>query len=147
MISKSTSRRGRKVMPIQVPDRLLSRWRRPIRLCLGNPTAFAPSLPRVLSLWRPRQFSLLVKTVLRPDGPGCADGVRDHANKPGATGRVENVGVDLVPVSYTHLRAHETVLDLVCRLLLEKKKTYKHTSTAQQHTTNTPNQKPHIKNT
>ena len=28
----------------------------------------------------------------------------------------------IVPVSYTHLRAHETVLDLVCRLLLEKKK-------------------------
>src|SRR5664280_2732364 len=25
-----------------------------------------------------------------------------------------------IPVSYTHLRAHETVLDLVCRLLLEK---------------------------
>ena len=28
----------------------------------------------------------------------------------------------ILPVSYTHLRAHETVLDLVCRLLLEKKK-------------------------
>ena len=28
----------------------------------------------------------------------------------------------LEAVSYTHLRAHETVLDLVCRLLLEKKK-------------------------
>ena len=28
-------------------------------------------------------------------------------------------------VSYTHLRAHETVLDLVCRLLLEKKKNSK----------------------
>ena len=27
-----------------------------------------------------------------------------------------------IPVSYTHLRAHETVLDLVCRLLLEKTK-------------------------
>ena len=25
-------------------------------------------------------------------------------------------------VSYTHLRAHETVLEIVCRLLLEKKK-------------------------
>src|SRR5664280_3330533 len=25
-----------------------------------------------------------------------------------------------IAVSYTHLRAHETVLDLVCRLLLEK---------------------------
>src|SRR5450756_1386861 len=28
----------------------------------------------------------------------------------------------MVPVSYTHLRAHETRHDLVCRLLLEKKK-------------------------
>ena len=30
--------------------------------------------------------------------------------------------VDMPAVSYTHLRAHETVLDLVCRLLLGKKK-------------------------
>ncbi len=35
-------------------------------------------------------------------------------------------GRALTPVSYTHLRAHETVLDLVCRLLLEKKN--KHTA-------------------
>eukprot|EP00656_Telonema_subtile_P012320 TRINITY_DN16198_c0_g4_i3.p1 TRINITY_DN16198_c0_g4~~TRINITY_DN16198_c0_g4_i3.p1 ORF type:complete len:360 (-),score=83.18 TRINITY_DN16198_c0_g4_i3:17-1096(-) len=34
----------------------------------------------------------------------------------------EVAGADAEPVSYTHLRAHETVLDLVCRLLLEKKK-------------------------
>ena len=31
-----------------------------------------------------------------------------------------NVLVGLTAVSYTHLRAPETVLDLVCRLLLEK---------------------------
>ena len=31
-----------------------------------------------------------------------------------------------VAVSYTHLRAHETVLDIVCRLLLEKKNKYHH---------------------
>ena len=35
------------------------------------------------------------------------------------------VMIRLIAVSYTHLRAHETVLDLVCRLLLEKKKTKK----------------------
>eukprot|EP00831_Metopus_contortus_P015066 TRINITY_DN16251_c0_g1_i2.p3 TRINITY_DN16251_c0_g1~~TRINITY_DN16251_c0_g1_i2.p3 ORF type:complete len:112 (-),score=20.89 TRINITY_DN16251_c0_g1_i2:28-363(-) len=39
----------------------------------------------------------------------------------------------LMPVSYTHLRAHETSLHLVCRLLLEKKKkkkpTHKYTTT------------------
>src|SRR5450759_2119166 len=29
-----------------------------------------------------------------------------------------------IAVSYTHLRAHETRHDLVCRLLLEKKKTH-----------------------
>ena len=33
----------------------------------------------------------------------------------------EAVAAWLGAVSYTHLRAHETVLDLVCRLLLEKK--------------------------
>ena len=38
-------------------------------------------------------------------------------------GRLEELRIDwMVSVSYTHLRAHETVLDLVCRLLLEKKK-------------------------
>eukprot|EP01015_Nassula_variabilis_P006988 TRINITY_DN1531_c0_g1_i14.p2 TRINITY_DN1531_c0_g1~~TRINITY_DN1531_c0_g1_i14.p2 ORF type:complete len:119 (+),score=23.66 TRINITY_DN1531_c0_g1_i14:74-430(+) len=31
----------------------------------------------------------------------------------------------LIPVSYTHLRAHETGRNLVCRLLLEKKKLVK----------------------
>ena len=30
--------------------------------------------------------------------------------------------IDTAPVSYTHLRAHETDSYLVCRLLLEKKK-------------------------
>ena len=35
-------------------------------------------------------------------------------------GKVKMIYID--PVSYIHLRAHETVLELVCRLLLEKKK-------------------------
>ena len=33
--------------------------------------------------------------------------------------------IGMVAVSYTHLRAHETDSYLVCRLLLEKKKTRK----------------------
>src|SRR5665213_2593888 len=33
-----------------------------------------------------------------------------------------NLAWNQVPVSYTHLRAHETGRNLVCRLLLEKKK-------------------------
>eukprot|EP00656_Telonema_subtile_P006136 TRINITY_DN12817_c0_g1_i2.p1 TRINITY_DN12817_c0_g1~~TRINITY_DN12817_c0_g1_i2.p1 ORF type:complete len:483 (+),score=84.64 TRINITY_DN12817_c0_g1_i2:25-1473(+) len=57
-----------------------------------------------------------------------------RANNPEQALRFSGVGVQigslvgavlfflLTAVSYTHLRAHETVLDLVCRLLLEKKK-------------------------
>ena len=54
-------------------------------------------------------------------------GARFRAGGPGGAGGFEDVfsafgGGGGGPVSYTHLRAHETVLDLVCRLLLEKKK-------------------------
>ena len=35
--------------------------------------------------------------------------------------QLDNAIETVTAVSYTHLRAHETVLDLVCRLLLEKK--------------------------
>ena len=40
-----------------------------------------------------------------------------------ANGQVSREATEqaIASVSYTHLRAHETVLDLVCRLLLEKK--------------------------
>ena len=39
-------------------------------------------------------------------------------------------------VSYTHLRAHETVLDLVCRLLLEKKNNQLHESKSMDYNAN-----------
>src|SRR5665811_468324 len=48
--------------------------------------------------------------------------VRQHRWLAHSLSRSANVERDMrstVPVSYTHLRAHETVLDLVCRLLLE----------------------------
>ena len=37
----------------------------------------------------------------------------------------EFLNASIAAVSYTHLRAHETVLDLVCRLLLANKNTTK----------------------
>ena len=50
--------------------------------------------------------------------PVFPEELRDQV-KPG--GRI-GVVIGSEPVSYTHLRAHETRHDLVCRLLLEKKK-------------------------
>ena len=48
--------------------------------------------------------------------------VEEEAARVPEIGRLDTEIALVEPVSYTHLRAHETVLDLVCRLLLEKKK-------------------------
>ena len=52
--------------------------------------------------------------VLDARGRLIGEGYHARAGRPHA-----EVGA---PVSYTHLRAHETGRNLVCRLLLEKKK-------------------------
>ena len=61
----------------------------------------------------PRRPDRRVGIQARADGKGPAAARHLHAG---------NRRHDRAPVSYTHLRAHETVLDLVCRLLLENKK-------------------------
>mgnify|MGYP003381489301 CR=1 FL=1 len=53
----------------------------------------------------------------------CGGGTTETTEQPAATEVAEEPAAEPTEaVSYTHLRAHETVLDLVCRLLLEKKK-------------------------
>src|SRR5450756_2100673 len=61
------------------------------------------------------------------------------SNRSAASRRDAPVSTASSTVSYTHLRAHETRHDLVCRLLLEKKKTNK-TEQSEGYT------KPHTKN-
>src|SRR5678810_1409372 len=53
---------------------------------------------------------------------------------PAVVPEIERPGADQGqhPVSYTHLRAHETGRNLVCRLLLEKKKNKNHVNSTQQ---------------
>ena len=57
-------------------------------------------------------------------GPYIIDGKVDENDATNVVVSYLEVGTSssVKAVSYTHLRAHETVLDLVCRLLLEKKK-------------------------
>ena len=76
-----------------------------------NFTAIAGNLPSSAAMmgntivWKPSNTAIYAASVLM-----------EVFMKAGLPAGVIN------PVSYTHLRAHETVLDLVCRLLLEKKK-------------------------
>src|SRR5678809_83456 len=81
------------------------------------------------------ELDILPHKVAKLSGIGCSSKTPDYflGNSHGFNtvhGRMPSVltGANLAnrdllyPVSYTHLRAHETGRNLVCRLLLEKKK-------------------------
>ena len=59
-----------------------------------------------------------------PDEPDEPDAPMEPVTLANAVGTLFNSDLpfEVLPVSYTHLRAHETRGNLVCRLLLEKKK-------------------------
>ena len=60
------------------------------------------------------------QVILSGAGVVLADAIEDCKNI--AEKLDAPVACGYQPVSYTHLRAHETKANLVCRLLLEKKK-------------------------
>src|SRR5680860_1804198 len=57
-----------------------------------------------------------------PTAPSITEGGNTKATSSERPKRLRPAAANIVPVSYTHLRAHETDSYLVCRLLLEKKK-------------------------
>ncbi|MBW6135498.1 hypothetical protein KZ847_35520, partial [Pseudomonas aeruginosa] len=60
---------------------------------------------------------------MRIDGLSSSSLPLERSARPGsAVTPYRDVQREVEAVSYTHLRAHETTLHLVCRLLLEKKK-------------------------
>ena len=78
---------------------------------------------------RDREVPLLPDVTFLGEGPATFNIEEDHTFV--IKYRRNNYKNELGPqsVSYTHLRAHETVLDLVCRLLLAKKKRKKKKNT------------------
>ena len=78
----------------------------------------------------PYIFFDLNKYDIRPDAVPTLNQVAEIMNRykklevnvVGHTDTQGSESMNMKSVSYTHLRAYETVLDLVCRLLLEKKK-------------------------
>ena len=110
--------------------------RRPPRSTLDRSSAASDVYKRqVVSLSRLSRGRLAADRLgTSPDEPNAASagygcGVarpslrRDDLRGRMAYSRLWRFLAAVAAVSYTHLRAHETVLDLVCRLLLEKKKT------------------------
>src|SRR5450756_3199535 len=81
------------------------------------------SLARSLRFKQTKTLALILTDITNPFFTTVARGVEDVASKNGFNVIFCNTDESPVAVSYTHLRAHETRHDLVCRLLLEKKKT------------------------
>ena len=80
-----------------------------------------------LSLSADSDFIMAVRQAIGPDTPlGIAFDLHGNLTPEIIQAGTVFTALRTAPhrdaVSYTHLRAHETVLDLVCRLLLEKKK-------------------------
>src|SRR5660398_298605 len=77
-------------------------------------SSFRKSKPSVGPYWRDSaRFSLDISAFMRS---------KRSCGKLSVAGRPPARDITSGPVSYTHLRAHETKANLVCRLLLEKKK-------------------------
>src|SRR5450756_1230632 len=97
---------------------------------IGVPKEVFPGERRVATV--PEVVQKLIKlgfTVSVESGAGDAANISDGAYRAAGASIVEGAArlwaeSDIIfkAVSYTHLRAHETRHDLVCRLLLEKKK-------------------------
>ena len=75
----------------------------------GEPASPSPAIAADLDVPSARETALTFSTEIRPE--------RDAVPLV-----CELLAQTLTSVSYTHLRAHETVLDIVFRPLLEKKK-------------------------
>ena len=76
-----------------------------------------------MKAWHPEEKEVVrfLQLVTDPDRTPVLVHCMHGADRTGVLSAVYRVAA----VSYTHLRAHETVLDLVCRLLLEKKNKHK----------------------
>src|SRR5450756_2662808 len=89
---------------------------------LGSETSMrSGSCPRTIDspLLSP---SMCIMTSVQPFDDTSSMPVRLQTAPPGPLPPTTVPSDIAIPVSYTHLRAHETRHDLVCRLLLEKKK-------------------------
>ena len=89
-------------------------------VCL--PVAQTPSTPITAIYPAQKPLTSLTDIVDFNGQYGIYGGVRYKGTMPNTWTADDK---SIIAVSYTHLRAHETVLDLVCRLLLEKKKNKK----------------------
>src|SRR5674476_1497498 len=70
----------------------------------------------------PKRSSAGWAAASRPGRRSCRSSHPPGSNRQWSPSRSPRPSVTSHPVSYTHLRAHETGRNIVCRLLLEKKK-------------------------
>mgnify|MGYP003380544897 CR=1 FL=1 len=91
----------------------------PANVVAGNPSVTVTTAAKVTTEPRPLEVVSADLVVVGLVEPALVPGEVVHLQVDNFRTRPD--GQPMTSVSYTHLRAHETVLDLVCRLLLETK--------------------------
>src|SRR5450759_4981767 len=87
----------------------------------GSAAHSGPAYAMRLATMTVKNFSLIMQ---HPSRRGGSTPCTSFGNVFFSRNQGTRLAYSLVYVAYTHLRAHETRHDLVCRLLLEKKKIY-----------------------
>eukprot|EP00831_Metopus_contortus_P042440 TRINITY_DN33628_c0_g1_i1.p4 TRINITY_DN33628_c0_g1~~TRINITY_DN33628_c0_g1_i1.p4 ORF type:complete len:112 (-),score=17.91 TRINITY_DN33628_c0_g1_i1:21-356(-) len=82
------------------------------------------------------EYNVLEIYYNNENGHMYADGTQNGVDYKDTKGKFWKNYQKIEAVSYTHLRAHETSLHLVCRLLLEKKKQHRNISDPTRQTQN-----------
>eukprot|EP00658_Telonema_sp_P-2_P001003 TRINITY_DN1036_c0_g1_i4.p1 TRINITY_DN1036_c0_g1~~TRINITY_DN1036_c0_g1_i4.p1 ORF type:complete len:145 (-),score=30.35 TRINITY_DN1036_c0_g1_i4:24-458(-) len=81
------------------------------------------SVNQICQLWTAHELAVLGPTLpLKPNESALVEENQCRGAHHAREAITNILAVSIHPVSYTHLRAHETPEHLVCRLLLEKKK-------------------------
>src|SRR5665811_1111971 len=83
----------------------------------GNVSSFTEVKKGLFEISVTNSGELIAEKSIDIKGPEIGRGAERGGQGHGDMHAMDLKIQDIVPVSYTHLRAHETVLDLVCRLL------------------------------
>src|SRR5665811_2531919 len=87
------------------------------KITLMVPKCRSPLPPPLAVDWPEVVVEVSVRVAMLTLPAKSSDIPDDRCQEQGSNQNHHGNGARIPPVSYTHLRAHETVLDLVCRLL------------------------------
>ena len=126
MINKSTDKIANKLVNAFLKDKIISPLPKKYTKKISNAQIFRKlcesKIKKPISGFKAAGTGIPVLKKLKEKEPFYATVYKHNVLKNKKSVKINKFTMGIESVSYTHLRAHETLMNLVCRLLLEKKK-------------------------